>query len=246
MNDVSPLWCANDEPHAAHSRWNEFNGIDYCTGRPSLAGDDVKITRYEGAGLVVSGHDNGYTLDVSEKQYAALRAYFAAEHVEGGAILPGNSAERVPEDWSNGESFILHARVPEDVQALVDEARLWPRDGINEGPLINELADALVSVSAERDALAAVIEEARALARPGQSVPLGVSEWMHADSLLSAMHQALSRVPSEVLSERDAKVRAEVIDWIDDESDENGAQTPGEATAHARMHFGLTKGADRG
>src|SRR5690606_21236574 len=31
----------------------------------------------------------------------------------------------------------------EDVQALIDEARTWPRDGINEGPLINALADAL-------------------------------------------------------------------------------------------------------
>ena len=38
-----------------------------------------------------------------------------------------------------------------DVQALIDEAREWPRDGINEGPLINALADALEAARGARE-----------------------------------------------------------------------------------------------
>ena len=48
-----------------------------------------------------------------------------------------------PEVAAAIREFFAAERMPEDVQALVDEARLWPRDGINEGPLINELAAAL-------------------------------------------------------------------------------------------------------
>jgi len=36
-NNVAPLWCANDDPHAAHQRRNDWNGFDYCTGRPAAA-----------------------------------------------------------------------------------------------------------------------------------------------------------------------------------------------------------------
>lgn len=34
MSAPSPLWCANDEPHAAHRERNEFNGWNECSGRP--------------------------------------------------------------------------------------------------------------------------------------------------------------------------------------------------------------------
>lgn len=30
----SPLWCADNEPHAEHWAYNRFNGRDYCSGRP--------------------------------------------------------------------------------------------------------------------------------------------------------------------------------------------------------------------
>jgi len=31
---TSPLWCADDMPHPAHSERNEFGDWNYCTGRP--------------------------------------------------------------------------------------------------------------------------------------------------------------------------------------------------------------------
>ncbi len=37
----------------------------------------------------------------------------------------------------------------EQVDALIADAREWPRDGVNEGPLINALADALEQSQAE-------------------------------------------------------------------------------------------------
>ena len=52
-------------------------------------------------------------------------------------------------DPERGEAFdrwlaaICTTSPAPDVQELIAEAREWPRDGINEGPLINALADAL-------------------------------------------------------------------------------------------------------
>ena len=32
MNDLK--WCLNDDPHSEHWAYNEFNGRNYCSGRP--------------------------------------------------------------------------------------------------------------------------------------------------------------------------------------------------------------------
>ncbi len=91
------------------------------------------------------------------------------------------------------------------------------------------------------DAMQKLVDEARAEA---QMFSAGRGHLIHrlADTLDAIHDNVLSRVPSEVLSERDAKVRAEVIDWI--EGDNRGLVN--RAVSAAREHFGLTKGADRG
>jgi hypothetical protein len=94
----------------------------------------------------------------------------------------------------------------------------------------------VIAAARERDALAAVIEEAREASE----------HTMHPDQTtdrcgVCRMSSILSRTPSDVLAERDARIRAEVIDWIAGESDFSF-----EFVAAAREHFGLTKGADRG
>ena len=53
----------------------------------------MTITEYEGEGALVSGASDGFTLDISPKQWIALREYFATER-----------------------------RMPEEVKALVEEA----------------------------------------------------------------------------------------------------------------------------
>lgn len=52
-----------------------------------------------------------------------------------------------------------------DYTDLIADARVWPRDGVSKGPLINALADAIESLVKERDELAAVIEDALAFCR---------------------------------------------------------------------------------
>lgn len=37
INRETPLWCANIEAHAPHSERNQFDGVNYCTGRPEQA-----------------------------------------------------------------------------------------------------------------------------------------------------------------------------------------------------------------
>lgn len=41
MTDLSPLWCADDTPHAAHSAPNEFGGTNHCTGRFARPQDEA-------------------------------------------------------------------------------------------------------------------------------------------------------------------------------------------------------------
>lgn len=123
----------------------------------------------------------------------------------------------------------------------IERLELWAR-----GEEFDELT-AVIAAARERDALAAVIEEARALLRapfPGQRIPkgsrIGPHDWVQAGA---EARNILSRTPSDALVERDARIRAEVIDWFEsravDRYDLNWV-------ADARARFGLTKGADRG
>ncbi len=88
----------------------------------------------------------------------------------------------------------------------------------------------------ERDALAAVIEEARRIQAPGRTVD---TEVMYDDPL----GDVLFGVPSDVLVERDARIRAEVIDWVKAEPE---GPVWRDFIERLEEHFGLTKGADRG
>jgi len=50
----------------------------------------------------------------------------------------------------------------EDYRALIEEARIWPREGVNEGPLINDLADAVEDLVAENAKLLEAMSLVRA------------------------------------------------------------------------------------
>lgn len=103
----------------------------------------------------------------------------------------------------------------------IERLELWAR-----GEEFDELT-AVIAAARERDALAAVIEEARMWNRQSGSVRL-----LH-------LEKVLSRTPADALVERDARIRAEVIDWF-------AHETFPYVVNKARAHFGLTKGADRG
>lgn len=96
----------------------------------------------------------------------------------------------------------------------------------------------LIAAARERDALAAVIEEARAACRIPLAVTVAGSSMAEAAAAGTAagIDRILSRTPSDVLAERDARVRAEVIDWIAD-----GDSTPSirRSVKNARGHFGI-------
>ena len=83
----------------------------------------------------------------------------------------------------------------QDREALIADAREWPRDGVNEGPLINALADAIEALVKERDELAAVIEKARLA--PVHRVPDAVG-------LSGTVSDVLREAPDDVLREHDA------------------------------------------
>lgn len=128
----------------------------------------------------------------------------------------------------------------------IERLELWAR-----GEEFDELT-AVIAAARERDALAAVIDRIRKMAEnddPGA--------WGAHQELVCAI---LSRNPSDVLVERDARIRAEVIDWV--EQNLAGEDSPAWARSasrsmlsmpaamdvvdSAREHFGLTKGASDG
>lgn len=98
----------------------------------------------------------------------------------------------------------------------------------------------VVTAVRERDALAAVIEEALEVLTPVNRSPS--ADATAVQILRSAPTGALDRTPSDALTERDARIRAEVIDYLENW----GLAYPEDAIDSAREHFGLTKGASDG
>lgn len=113
-----------------------------------------------------------------------------------------------------------------DAIARLESGEVWDRLG---GRIHADLR-AVIAEAKRADALAAVIEEARRIHAPGRTVD---TEVMYDDPLGAVLFGA----PSDVLVDRDARIRAEVIDWI---------EAIGWNQTTAREHFGLAKGADRG
>ena len=91
----------------------------------------------------------------------------------------------------------------QDRETLIADAREWPRDGVNEGPLINALADAIEALVKERDELAAVIEKAKLA--PAQRVPNAVG-------LSGTVGDVLREAPADVLREHDAALIESLAD----------------------------------
>lgn len=91
-----------------------------------------------------------------------------------------------------------------DYTDLIADAREWPRDGVNEGPLINALADAIEALVKERDEQGSCWDEGMTLpVREGECAPMppkcelphghggahraGRHEWMRRDSYNSVV-----------------------------------------------------------
>lgn len=58
--DLSPLWCAVDTPHGAHSSPNKFGGVDYCTGRfeqVHAPNDDERVDLDELEAMIEGAYD---------------------------------------------------------------------------------------------------------------------------------------------------------------------------------------------
>lgn len=143
-----------------------------------------------------------------------------------------------------------------ELEDAIERLELWAR-----GEEFDELT-VVIAAARERDALAAVIEAIRRNWRTQKP------ELFH-----GVTRQIIDRTPSDVLAEHDARVRAEVIDWIagrirsiphwwDAEagygefdleplgphrtSEQGAYMEVSQAVDDAREHFGLTKGAERG
>lgn len=89
-----------------------------------------------------------------------------------------------------------------DYTDLIADARVWPRDGVSKGPLINALADAIEALVKERDELAAVVEKMHSVgerlsnSRGDEWVEIDAPEW----------DQVLSAAPADALREHDRLV----------------------------------------
>lgn len=90
--------------------------------------------------------------------------------------------------------------------------------------LMDEAADALEKVSAERDQLAAVVRETLDVARSG-SVPLGVPEARHYDRLLAETRRVLQGSPSVALDRVKAEALREAADYLDSFEGPGGRQS---------------------
>lgn len=66
----------------------------------------------------------------------------------------------------------------EEVRELIAEAREWPRDGVNEGWLINALADALEAATRERDAAVAATRQPGYDDRAVSEAAQKLDEWL--------------------------------------------------------------------
>ena len=92
----------------------------------------------------------------------------------------------------------------QDHEALIAEAREWPRDGVNEGPLVNALADAIEALVKERDELAAVIYGAQVEA-----------DYLTVHGVLGSgarVKRILSTAPADALREHDAALIESLAD----------------------------------
>jgi hypothetical protein len=120
-----------------------------------------------------------------------------------------------------------------DAIARLESGEVWDRLG---GRIHADLR-AVIAEAKRADALAVVIEEARA-----EVGDLERSDWLRDTVAGGRLAAILSRTPSDVLVERDARIRAEVIDWLED-AEGSGAYR--RIASRAREHVNV-KGADRG
>ena len=77
----------------------------------------------------------------------------------------------------------------QDREDLIAEARYWPRDGVNEGRLVNALADAVEALVKERDELAAVVDGVRnLLAEASRFREADIDTWVNALALKNVLY----------------------------------------------------------
>ena len=97
------------------------------------------------------------------------------------------------------------SRPDQNYTDLIADARVWPRDGVSKGPLINALADAIEALVKERDELAAVVEKVRGVI----GAEIG---WESPAILIDRIQWALSTAPADALAEHDAALIESLAD----------------------------------
>lgn len=98
------------------------------------------------------------------------------------------AAVSTPQDIA--DEMVERAAPAPDVQALIESLRVMA--DLNDVPLTARHRDNLRRAADALEAAEKVIADALAVVRPGQSVPLGVSEARHWDRLLVEGHRILS------------------------------------------------------
>ena len=102
--------------------------------------------------------------------------------------------------------------IGQDYTDLIADARVWPRDGVSKGPLINALADAIEALVKERDELAAVIEKMDSVGE--RLINSRGEEWVEFDA--PEWDQVLSTAPADALAEHDARLIESLADaWCE-------------------------------
>lgn len=122
--------------------------------REALDGAVSRLSRYVNAGSIIHTASSYRTSDgtVHVIEFDDLRTVLDAARRPVQGEYEAGYAEGFHDGLSTPRGTAEDDRTPApapDVQELIAEAREWPRDGINEGRLINTLADALEAAEKE-------------------------------------------------------------------------------------------------
>ena len=99
-----------------------------------------------------------------------------------------------------------------DYTDLVADARVWPRDGVSKGPLINALADAIEALVKERDDLAAVVEKVREVSTGYIDQPGRGDYYIGMEAAGEGILEALSTAAADAIREHDAALIESLAD----------------------------------
>ena len=123
-------------------------------------------------------------------------------------------------------------RSDQDYADLIADARVWPRDGVSKGPLINALADAIEALVKERDDLAAVVEKVREVSTGYIDQPGRGDYYIGMEAAGEGIIEALSTAAADAIREHDAAL----IESLADEWSEWETFTASDGHRSIRQH----------